>query len=91
VTLPEGLDELFYMRLPRRVRKDATVRLDNRLYEVDLSLRTLQVELRFDPLIKDPIQVFHKGRFCANATPVDLHLNSQLNPQRNYEKRSPEH
>ena len=88
---PEGLEELFYMRLARRVRKDATVRLDNQLYEVDLSLRTLQVELRFDPLIKDPIQVFHKGRFCAIATPVDLQLNSQLNPQRNYEKRPSEY
>lgn len=33
----------------RTVRRDGTVRLGNRLYEVDLSLRTLTVKFRFDP------------------------------------------
>ena len=42
------LDQLFYHQRTRTVRRDGTVRLGNQLYEVDLSLRTLTVQLRFD-------------------------------------------
>ena len=37
------IEPLFYLRLNRTVRKNGTVRLDNDLYEVPLSLRTLEV------------------------------------------------
>lgn len=84
---PVKIDELFYTRLQRRVRKDGTVRLDNVLYEVDLSLRNAQVQLRFDPQRKHPIDVFYKDRFCGHAKEVDLHLNSQLHLKRDYEKQ----
>lgn len=86
---PTKIDELFYTRLRRRVRKDGTVRLGNVLYEVDLSLRNARVQLRFDPQRKHPIDVFYKDRFCGHAKKVDLHLNSQLHLERNYEKQPP--
>ena len=38
-------------------RKDGTVRVEGKLYEVDLSLRALQVELRFDPFSMKRIEV----------------------------------
>lgn len=86
---PTKIDELFYTHLKRRVRKDGTIRLDNVLYEVDLSLRNARVQLRFDPQRKHPINVFYKDRFCGYAKKVDLHHNSQLHLERNYEKQDP--
>jgi hypothetical protein len=43
------LEPLFFTRIKRTVRKNGTVRIEAALYEVDLSLRALEVELRFDP------------------------------------------
>lgn len=72
------LDRLFYTELIRTVRKDGTIRLNNRLYEVDLALRTLKVTLRFDPFKLDRIEVYHRGVSFGLAKPLDPHLNSQL-------------
>jgi putative transposase len=82
------LDQLFYHQTKRTVRRDGTVRIDNHLYEVDLSLRTLEVQLRFDPFKLDRIEVYYRGSSFGLAKPVDLHLNSQIHPGNNYEKRS---
>jgi hypothetical protein len=72
------LDRLFYTRLDRVVRKDGTVRIDNDLYEVDLALRGLKVQLDLDPWIKHPILVRYKGQDFGVARKVDRHLNSQI-------------
>ncbi len=81
------LDELFYHQLTRTVRRDGTVRLGNRLYEVDLSLRTLEVQLRLDPFKLDRIQVFYRGKPFGLARLVNAQLNSQLPGSDTYEKR----
>jgi putative transposase len=72
------LDRLFYTRLERVVRKDGTVRIDNDLYEVNLALRGLKVQLELDPWIKNPILVRYKGQDFGLARKADRHLNSQL-------------
>jgi putative transposase len=72
------LDRLCYTRLERVVRKDGTVRLDNDLYEVNLALRGLPVQLELDPWIKNPVLVRYKGQDFGLARKVDRHLNSQL-------------
>jgi transposase InsO family protein len=82
------LDQLFYHQITRTVRRDGTVRIDNRLYEVDLSLRTLEVQLRFDPFKLDCVQVFYRGTSFGLAQRVNLHLNSQIQPSSAYEKRA---
>lgn len=76
----QDLPRLFYTRLKRVVRKDGTLRLDNRAYEVDLTLRGLEVELRFDPFGKERIEVYYRNQSFGLAGPVNLHLNSQLPP-----------
>ena len=82
------LEELFYHQLTRTVRRDGTVRLGNRLYEVDLSLRTLEVQLRLDPFKLDRIQVFYRGKPFGLAKLVNAQLNSQLPGSDTYEKRT---
>lgn len=81
------LDRLFYAEVTRTVRRDGTVRLDNRLYEVDLALRTLAITLRFDPFKLDRIEVYHRGASFGLAQPVDAQLNSQITSPQAYEKR----
>ena len=75
------LDRLCYTRIERVVRKDGTVRIDNDLYEVNLALRGLKVQLELDPWIKNPILVRYKGQDFGAARKVDRHLNSQLGPE----------
>lgn len=75
---PFGIDHLFYTRLERTVRKDGTVRIDNSLFEVDLSLRTQRIELRFDPFSFARIEVWHQDRFTGCAKPCNLNLNSYI-------------
>ncbi len=82
-----NLDQLFYHRVDRTVRRDGTVRLGNALYEVDLSLRTLEVQLRFDPFALDRIEVYYRGNSYGLAKRVNAHLNSQLPGGAHYEKR----
>lgn len=84
---PDKIDPFFYTRTDRVVRKDGTVTLDKTLYEVPLSLRALEIELRYNPLLLDRVEVWHKGSFHGLATKVDLHLNSQTyNRSHNYER-----
>ena len=85
VEQPDKIDPLFYTRTERTVRKDGTVTLGKKLFEVNLSLRALQVELRYDPILMDRIEVWHKGSFHGLARHADLHLNSQTyNRSNNY-------
>jgi len=72
------LDRLFYTRIDRVVRKDGTVRIDNDLYEVNLALRGLKVQLELDPWLKHPILVRYKGQDFGIARKANPHLNSQL-------------
>ena len=82
------LDQLFYHQLTRTVRRDGTVRLGNQLYEVDLSLRTLTVQLRFDPFKLDRIEVTYRATAFGLAKPVNAQLNSQIQGGDAYEKRA---
>ncbi|MFO1500578.1 MAG: Mu transposase C-terminal domain-containing protein [Verrucomicrobiota bacterium] len=72
------LDRLFYTRIDRVVRKDGTVRIDNDLYEVNLALRGLRIQLELDPWVMNPIFVRYKGQDFGTAHKVDRHLNSQI-------------
>jgi len=84
---PDKIDPFFYTRTERVVRKDGTVTLGKTLYEVHLSLRALAIELRYNPLSLERVEVWHKGSFHGLATKADLHLNSQTyNRSHNYER-----
>jgi hypothetical protein len=69
------------------VRKDGTVTIGKKIFEVDLSLRALKVELRFDPILMDRVEVWHKASSQGVARQADLHLNSQIHHRgHNYER-----
>jgi len=68
---PDKIDPLFYTRTQRIVRKDVTVTLDKKIFEVSLSLRARKIELRYDPLSFDPIEVWHRDAFQGLARRCD--------------------
>lgn len=84
---PFEVEHLFYTRILRTVRKDGTVRINKKLYEVDLSLRALRVELRFDPFTLNRIEVWHRESFMCLARPINLHLNSETGGSQSYAER----
>jgi hypothetical protein len=55
---------------------------------VDLSLRTLTAQLRFDPFKLDRIEVTYRGTAFGLAKPVNAQLNSQIPGGNAYEKRA---
>ena len=82
----QDLERLFYHSLKRTVRKDGTVRLNNKLFEVDLALRGLEVRLRFNPWTLERIEVDYRGQSFDLARPVDLNGNSDINGSKHYER-----
>jgi transposase InsO family protein len=70
------LDELFLFEQKRKVQKDRTVSLNGTVYEVDASLVSETVTLRFDPSRPGhPVDVYFAGRKIERAKRVDLYAN----------------
>ena len=55
------------------MRKDGTVTLGKKLFEVPLALRALAIELRYDPLLFDPVEVWHNDSFHGLAATAKIH------------------
>jgi putative transposase len=86
-SLPENWQALFYERIARRVRLDATVSIEGQLWEVPVHLRGRAIELRRDPFDRARTEVWCQGQFCGMATPCDKQLNNHFSSN-NYEARS---
>jgi transposase InsO family protein len=70
------LDELFLFEQKRVVQKDRTVSLHGVVYEVDASLVSETVTLRYDPSRPGgPVDVYCKGRKIEQAKRIDLYAN----------------
>lgn len=82
------LAALFLARTTRRVRLDATISLDGKLFEAPVSLRGRDVEVRYNPFTLARVEVWLDNRFIADAKPCDKYLNSRTFDKENYE--SPE-
>ncbi len=79
---PNLLDEYFLLRAKRRVKHDATLSLDNILYETDEGLANSGVEVRYDPewLLNPnkPILLYHEGKKVGEAKQVKFHDNAYV-------------
>jgi transposase InsO family protein len=70
------LDDLFLFEQKRKVQRDRTISLHGVVYEVDASLVSETVTLRFDPSRSGrPVDVYFKGRKIQQAKRVDLYAN----------------
>ena len=87
-SIPVGIDVdgLFLKRTTRRVRRDATISLDGRMFEVPVSLRGRKVEVRFDPFTYERMELYVEEKKVGDATPLDKEVNSRTYRLENYER-----
>ena len=86
--LPEDFERLFYKRIERRVRKDATISVDSCLWEAPTHLRGVRVEVRYDPFISNKtLEIYLGGKCVATASPCDKNYNAHHFKSSNYEYR----
>lgn len=83
--LPDDWQRLFLARATRRVRLDATISLEGRLWEVPVHLRGRPVELRYEPFDWSRVEVWHRDSFAALARRCDKHLNAKTYTAADYE------
>jgi hypothetical protein len=75
-TLAAQLDELFYHRVERLVRKDGTVSYEGRLFEVPYELVDKWVQLVVDPHTETAVSVEdQEGKPLGAVTPLDALAN----------------
>ncbi len=78
--LPPATDlrRLFFYRLDRLVRRDCTFLLHNRFYEAPPHLPGQTIEVRFDPLDANEVEIYFQGQPQGTARLVDPVINAQL-------------
>lgn len=72
------IERLFYMRVQRRVRKDATFSLGADLWEVATHLRGQVITVRFDPVSLARVEAWLGERFIGLAVRCDKHRNAKI-------------
>lgn len=74
---PDRLIDYFRCQIYRRVKKDRTVQLNNRVYEVSAKLIDKRVELLFHHDNLDEVEVQFQGHSFGRATLVNLAVNAR--------------
>jgi putative transposase len=85
IPMDMDVDGLFLKRTTRRVRRDATITLNGRLFEVPVSLRGRIVEVRFDPFGYTRLDLYLDNKKVGHGTVLDKELNSRTFNLENYE------
>jgi len=77
--LPPATDmrRLFFHRVDRLVRKDSTFLLRNRFFEAPPHLAGKRIEVRFDPLDLDQVEIYAEGKLEGAARLVDAVVNGR--------------
>ena len=75
---PEDLLDYFRYVDFRKVKKDRSIQLKGRLYEVPTGLIDKSVELRFHADDMDNIEVFYEGHSYGKAVPLNPHVNATI-------------
>lgn len=73
----EQLQRLFLLHDKRRVRKDATISVQGKVFELTPALRGQNVQVRYDPQRLDEVEIWHQDRFVQMAKRLDRNLNSK--------------
>lgn len=89
--LANHLDEIFYHREQRAVKKDGTISFNNQRYEVDYTLVGQQVAIVFDPHEQKVLYVesINDGRCLGPATPLNRRANNHRKRVRTTSENNP--
>lgn len=80
---PDELLDYFRKIEQRRVKKDRTVQLNNRLFEVAVGLIDKRVELKFHIENPEDVEVFFEDRSYGKAVVLDPHVNARIGREGN--------
>ncbi|CAM0497275.1 DDE-type integrase/transposase/recombinase [Thermoanaerobacter kivui] len=75
------LNECFLIRVNRKVNKDATLKVENILYETEEKFKNIRLEVRYDPQwLKDntPLLLYYEGKKVGEAYKVNFHENAKI-------------
>ena len=75
---PQNLMDYFRQIEFRRVRKDRTVQLGGRFFEVPVGLIDKKIELRFHEENGDDVEIFFENRSHGKAVLLDVHVNARI-------------
>ena len=75
---PNFIDDSFLHRVNRKVRKDRTVKIENNYYEVPFKYVGKTIEIRFDPINLEEMNVFENNCKLEKCTLVDKVSNSKI-------------
>lgn len=74
------LNESFLLRITRKVQSDATIQINNVLYETDSRFSGLRVEIRYEPEwledISKALPIYESGKKIGEANMVRFHDNA---------------
>ena len=85
-TLAHQLDELFYHRVQRRVRKDGTISYEGQLFDVPYELARKNISIVVEPHQQQALYIEDEnGQWIGDITPVDLQAN------RRHKRAQPDH
>jgi putative transposase len=78
--LPPATDlrRLFFHRVHRLVRRDSTFLLHGCFFEAPPQLAGKRIEVRFDPLERNQLEIYFEGQSYGTARLVDAVMNAQL-------------
>jgi len=76
-TPPVDLEDHFRKEVRRRVTKDRTVSIDNRLYEAPTHLIGEQLSCLYHEHTPDKVEIIHQGRSHGMLVPLDKHINTK--------------
>jgi putative transposase len=93
--LPDNSQSLFLAQEQRRVRTDATITLNGKLFEVPVHLKGCKIDLHYDPFAIDvaqgaqssAIEIWHQDTQVGLARPLDKHLNAKTYSPRDYKRK----
>jgi transposase InsO family protein len=87
-TLSEDLDleRLFLDRVARRVRRDATIALSGRVWEVSPALRGQVVDVRYDPFGFQRVEIYLNDKKVGDAKICNHENNAHTFRNENYEQ-----
>jgi len=80
---PENLRDYFRTTVRRRVNKDRSVVVDNRLFEAPVALIGKRVEILYHQQSPEQVEIRHEGISHGCLRQIDLHVNSRIKRDKN--------